>query len=583
MQKAQKTTALYRRLGHYILPFWPMLLLGVMANVLYSGIDAGFTYMLKNFMDKSFINKDMAFVRLIPVIIFLGILLRGFVSATAGFSMTWVARSVVRVLRQRVFKHILHLPVSDYDKAPSGQLLSKLLYDVEQVAQVSADALTTFVQSSCLVIGFLVVMFIISWQMSLLFLVSVPFVAIIVSYTNKRTRKASHQVQASMADVTSIAGESIDAYQVVRIFGGQKKEAKRFNQATDNAFKQDLKVAKYKVLNIAGVQGVIALGISGIVMMAIYLSNNLNVTAGGFISLIAAMLQLIKPMKNLSTVNSTIQRGLAGAESIFHLFDTPIEQSKAVKTLKQVKGDVSYQNVFFAYERSKPVLNGLNLSIKAGETVALVGRSGSGKSTIVNLLPRFYDIDRGDILIDDTPIGALSLENLREHIALVSQHVVLFNDTLKNNIAYGRNNVSDDEVMAAAKKAYVTEFLDSLPNGLDTLVGENGVLLSGGQRQRIAIARAILKNAPILILDEATSALDSQSEGYIQQALNQVIKGRTTIVIAHRLSTIERADKIIVLDKGKILEIGTHQHLLSLDGHYAKLYRLQYLKQAEMA
>ena len=572
-----KAWPLYRRLLSYVKPFWPILLLGVFGNIFYSGIDATFTYMMRPFLDKGFIDIDMDFVKKIPIVVLVGISLRGLFSALASYCMTWVARSVVKVLRQKVFAHIIHLPADYYDEATSGQLLSKLLYDVEQVAQVSADALTDFVQNTCLVIGLLTVMMLVSWQLSLMFLLTIPFVGIIVNYTNKRVRRISHKVQKTMGEVTEIASEAIDGYRVVRIFGGEQYEMNKFNKATDSSRQNDMKVAVSKGINVFGVQFIIAIGIASIIFAAIKLATVITITAGSFLAIIAAMLQLIKPMKTLTTLNATIQRGLAGAESIFTLLDKETEAHAGKTMTKPVQGAVQFHHVFFAYRQTKPVLLDVNFHVAPGETVALVGHSGSGKTTIASLVPRFYEVSEGRITIDNVPVNELSLESLRSQIALVSQHVTLFNDTLANNIAYGRFDISRDDIIAAAKLAYAHDFIVTLPKGYDTCVGDNGVLLSGGQRQRIAIARAILKNAPILILDEATSALDSESERYIQAALEHVMQNRTTLVIAHRLSTIKKANKIIVLKQGQVVEQGTHQQLLTLDGHYAQLYRVQKL------
>ncbi|MCC5014094.1 MULTISPECIES: lipid A export permease/ATP-binding protein MsbA [Legionella] len=569
-----KTGLLYRRLLSYVKPFWPILLLGIFANILYSAIDAGLTYMMRPFLDKGFIDVDMTFVKKIPLIILLGITIRGLVSSAGSYCMTWVARSVVKVLRQRVFAHIIRLPADYYDEATSGQLLSKILYDVEQVAQVSADALTDFVQNTCLVIGLLTVMMVICWQLSLMFLLTVPFVGLIVSYTNKRVRRISHKVQKSMGEVTEIAGEAIEGYRVVRIFGGESHEVTKFNQATETSRKNDMKVAVTKVMNVAGVQFVIAVGIALIILAAIKLATVITITAGAFLAIIAAMFQLIKPMKTLTTLNAAIQRGLAGAESVFNLLDKATEPDQGKKIAQKVRGDLVFDKVSFAYRRGQQVLHEVSFSVAAGETVALVGHSGSGKTTIASLIPRFYELSQGRILLDGESIQELTLASLREQIALVSQHVTLFNDTMANNIAYGCFDVSREQIIHAAKLAFAHEFIVRLPSGYDTKIGENGVLLSGGQRQRLAIARAILKDAPLLILDEATSALDSESERYIQSALEQVMKTRTTLVIAHRLSTIKRANKIIVMNQGRVVEQGSHQQLLALEGHYAQLYQL---------
>jgi ATP-binding cassette, subfamily B, bacterial MsbA len=573
----QKTSVLYRRLLMSVKPYRSMLILGLFTNFLFSAIDAGFTYMLKPFLNKGFIEKDMAFVRWIPLMILVGIISRGVISAMAGYCMTSVARNVIKSLRQKIFFHMVHLPAKYFDKVSSGQLLSKILYDVEQVAQVSADALATFVQSVCLIVGLLAVMFVVSWQLSLLFLTTIPFVGFIVYWSNRRIRRVSHAVQQSMGQMTDIAEEAIEGHKVVRIFGAQAYESKKFQDATERGWQRDMKVAATKAYNVAGIQVIIALGISMIIFAAIQLSTVIETSAGGFVSIVAAMLQLIKPMKSLAEVNSIIQRGLAGAESVFKLLDEQIEMDKGQQTLSHVKGEITYQNVSFRYSPGTDrALKNIELNILPGQTVAFVGRSGGGKSTLTHLLAHFYDEYDGVICLDGVDIRELTLENLRSHIALVSQNITLFNDTLGNNIAYGMADVSIEKIENAARLANAMEFIEKLPQGLDTQVGENGALLSGGQRQRLAIARAILKNAPILILDEATSALDTESERYIQDAMDVMMKNRTTLVIAHRLSTIEKADQIIVLDKGCIVEAGKHKELLENNGHYATLYQMQF-------
>ena len=572
-----KAWPLYRRLLAYVKPFWPMLSLGLFATMLYAGIDAGLTYMTRPFFDKGFVDIDIAFIKTIPLIILIGVTARGLVSAASGYCMTWVARSVVNVLRQRIFSHIIRMPADYYDEATSGQLLSKILYDVEQVSQISSDTLSDFVQNVCLIVGLLTVMMVICWQLSLMFLLTIPFIGLLVNYTNKRVRRISHKVQKAMAEVTEIAGEVIEGYRVVRIFGGEHYEVQKFNHATEASRRNDMKVAVSKAINVSGVQCIIALGIAAIIFASIQLATVIVVSAGSFLAIIAAMIQLIKPLKTLTTLNASIQRGLAGAESIFSLLDKVVEPADGLQLHQKAKGAIQFEQVSYAYRQGPLVLHEVDFSINAGEMVALVGHSGSGKTTLASLLPRFYEVIQGRILLDGTPIHDLSLDSLREQIALVNQHVTLFNDTLANNIAYGRFDVSREEIIKAAKLAYADEFIQKLPNGYDTRIGENGVLLSGGQRQRLAIARAILKDAPILILDEATSALDSESERYIQDALETIMKNRTTVVVAHRLSTIKRADKIIVMHQGRVVEQGTHQALLALGGHYARLYRVKEL------
>ena len=418
---------------------------------------------------------------------------------------------------------------------------------------------------------------VICWQLSLMFLLTVPLIGLIVNYTNKRVRRLSHRVQKTMGIVTEIASEAIDGYRVVRVFGGEQYEINKFNRATETSRINDMKVSATKALNVSVVQIIIGIGIAMIIFAAIQLSAVITISAGSFLAIIASMLQLIRPMKTLTTLNSTIQRGLAGAESVFHLLDKPVEPIGGKILPERARGEISFQNVSYAYRQGQPVLHQVTFNIRAGETVALVGQSGSGKTTIASLLPRFYDAINGRILLDGVPLNQLNLASLRQQMSLVSQQIVLFNDTIANNIAYGCFDASIDEIIQAAKLAHADEFIQKLPDGYHTQVGDNGVLLSGGQRQRIAIARAILKNAPILILDEATSALDSESERFIQLALEEVMKNRTTLLIAHRLSTIQSADKIIVLHQGCVVEEGPHAQLISLNGYYSKLYHGQRL------
>lgn len=568
--------AMHQRIFQLFKPFWRAALLGILANIIYAGIDAGLTYMMRLFIDKSFVKLDVHFLYLIPWIALGGITLRGLMGGFGGYCMTYVARSMVNLLRQKVFAKLINLPAKFLDATPTGQLLSKLLYDVEQISQVSADTITDIVQNGCLIIGLLAVMFFTSWQLTLIFMLTIPPIALLVSYTNKRIRRISRQVQQSMGEVTEIANEVIDGYREVRMFEAQAYVEEKFNHAADASRRNDLKVAISKALNVFGVQMILAIASCIIIFAAIWLAKKVSTTPGTFVALTAAIIQLIKPMKSLATLNATIQRGLAGAESIFKLLDLQTEQDFSSTSIPTVKGEIEFKNVSFAYENETNILENFNLHIKAGQTIALVGASGSGKTTLINLLPRFYDVQQGEILIDGISIQNYALSDLRKQFSWVGQHVTLFNDTIANNIAYGKEKINTDALWSAVKQANAQEFIQQLPHGLETVIGENGVSLSGGQRQRLALARAIYKNAPIFILDEATAALDNQTEQHIQRALEQFHHQRTMIIIAHRLSTIQFADLIFVMQNGKIIEQGNHATLLKLNGHYASLYHAQH-------
>lgn len=567
---------IYQRLLRFARQYWGAFAIGLLATVLSSGTDAAFTWLLKPVLDKGFIARDATFIRWLPLIIVAAFLVRGITSFAANYYMTWAGRNVVMKFRQTLFAHMLRLPASFYDNATSGQLLSALLYNTEQVAKASTDALVTVVQETCFISGLIVVMLSISWKLSLWFMFAVPLIAAVARYASRRMRRLSQNVQQSMGDVTHVAEEAIEGYKVIRTFGGENYEKDKFIAATLQNCKREMKVIATNSLSTATVQQVAGIAIAATIYLAT--SHYAAVSAGGFASMLAAMLAILKPMKNLTAVSSTIQRGIAAAESIFALLDQPAEQDQGSIYVQRVTGKIAYQQVNFAYQpEGAKILSDINFTVEPGQTVALVGRSGSGKSTLVNLLPRFYDPHQGRILIDGQDIRTLHLEDLRNQFALVSQHVTLFNDTILHNIAYGRfSSASEEAVLKAAEAAHAMEFIRELPDGLQTIVGENGVMLSGGQRQRLAIARALLKDAPILILDEATSALDTESERHIQAALEELMKGRTTLVIAHRLSTIEKADNILVLDKGCIVEQGNHQALLNLNGHYARLYQMQF-------
>jgi len=574
-RKHQNSWRLYRRLLHYVFPFWPAFLIGVLGSVIYSGVDAWLVHFMTPLLNKGFIQRDTYFIQWLPLLVVLIFLVRGSANIASDYFMTSVSRSVVRSFREKLFKHYQCMPSSAYDNTSTGHLLSTIIYNVEQIANASSDALTTFLQSFVLIVGLLTVMFTISWQLSLIYFAAVPLIILVVYLTSRRTRRLNVLIQESMGLTTTIAEENIGGYKVIRTFGGQNYEAHRFSEAIRLNWLRELKVALTKGLSTSGVQLVAALALSSIIFVAT--STKVNLSAGEFTSLVAAMLAILKPMRDITNVNNKIQRGLAGAQSIFSILDSSVEKNSGLKTVQKIRAHIEFKEVSFQYSVSgENILNNVTFSIQPKEVVALVGRSGSGKTSLVNLLMRFYPLEMGSIFLDGYDIQDYELAEFRQYFSYVGQHVVLFNDTVANNIAYGPLNgqVSREDIIHAATMAHAIEFIETLPQGLDTVIGENGALLSGGQRQRLALARAILKNAPVLILDEATSALDTESERFIQDALDKFMHQCTTLVIAHRLSTVKQANKIIVMDKGQIVEIGTHEELLAKNGHYNRLYEI---------
>ncbi len=569
---------IYRRLLTYVSPYWKGFALAVMGMVVVAATEPAFAALMRPMLDGSFVDKDPVTIKWVPIGI-LGIFIaRGIGGFLVKYYMEWVGRSVIRDLRKKMFAHLMILPAVFYDKNSKGHITSKLIYDVEQVASAASNAVTILIRDSLTILGLLGWMTYLSWKLTLFFIVVTPLIGLVIVYVSKRFRQISRRIQSSMGDVSQITHQVIDSNRVVKIYNGEKYEAAQFNLANEFNRKQHLKMAITGGTSVPITQFFAALAIVGIMYYATSDPLLEVVTVGTFISFIAASMLLMTPMKRLTQVNANLQKGIAAAESIFELLGKKSETDSGDKILDNVQGKIIFSNVSFAYDEIKgKVLDDFSLTIQPGQTIAIVGRSGSGKSTIANLLPRFYDVLEGNVTLDGVPIKDIKLSDLRKHISLVSQEITLFNDSIGNNIAYGQDyNQNKHDLIEAAIAAHAMEFINELPNGLDTIVGDKGVLLSGGQRQRIAIARALLKNAPILILDEATSALDTESERFIQDGLNKLMVGKTTLVIAHRLSTIEKADLIIVLEKGKIVEQGTHKDLIKLGKKYAALHHLQF-------
>jgi len=572
-------TAVYKRLMSYVWPYWGILLIAVFGMVIIALTEAAFAYSIKPLFDDALVKQDALTIKWLPVVIIVIFAAKILGSFLSSYYMSWVSRTVIRDLRDKMFRHILCLPVNYYDSQSSGSLLSKMVYDVEQLAEASSTVITVLIRDSLTVLVLLAVLLYYSPELTLILFFVTPFLAIIIAYVSRRFRKLSHRIQNSMGDVSSVTEESIEANREIKVFGGQAYEIKHFDSINHQNRRQFLKLAATNALSSPIIQFIVAIALA----LIVYIAVNQKMSVGEFGSYITTMLLLMQHAKKLTSVNAGLQKGIAAAQSVFSFLDARQEVDTGTLKIENITGKIKFENVSFTYQQQgEIVLDSVNLEIEAGQTVAFVGRSGAGKTTLVSMLPRFYDISSGKIQLDGTNINELELENLRSHIALVSQHVTLFDDSIKHNIAYGAlGDVDDAAIIEAARSAYALEFIEKLPLGFDTLVGENGVLLSGGQRQRLAIARAILKDAPVLILDEATSALDTESERYIQNALTVLMKNRTTLVIAHRLSTIEKADKIVVMHQGKIAETGSHAELIKRNGHYAALHKMQFSEPSE--
>lgn len=565
---------LYFRMVKYAVRYWKVFALSILSLVILSATNTGFLATIKMVTDEGFVKQDSTKLHILPLMLFGLLALRALSGFLAGFSMRWVARRVVEDLRLDSFKRLMSLPVSFFDANSAGVVTSKITYDTEQMSKAATSVAVTVVRDSLSIIGMVGYMLYLDWRLTLIFVLIAPLMALYLKAMTPKLRFAGKAVQGSMGEMTQVCEEAVSGQRMVKIFGAADYEFKRFAGAVGRNRHMQIRLARISSLNSMVIELLAAIALGAVVFYAVG-----KFSAGEFAAFIGALLMLIAPIKSLTGINEDLQVGLAAANSVFVLMDIEPEADQGQIEIDRAKGQIEFKSVGMRYESAKGnALNQLSFIIKPGEKLALVGRSGGGKTSMVNLFPRFYEHQQGTVLLDGIDTREMRLSSLRAQFALVSQDVVLFNDTVFNNIAYGAlRDVTEAQVIEAAKAANAWEFIQHLPNGLQSEIGDRGVRLSGGQRQRLAIARAILKDAPILLLDEATSALDTESERFVQVALDGLMKNRTSVVIAHRLSTIENADRILVMERGEIVESGTHVELLAAGGHYAKLYHKQFL------
>ncbi|EEX33676.1 MULTISPECIES: lipid A ABC transporter ATP-binding protein/permease MsbA [Vibrio] len=578
LNQDETTLQTFKRLWTYIRLYKAGLAVAVVALIINAVADTYMVSLLKPLLDEGFGDTESNFLRTLPFIVFGMMVIRGLSGFVSSYCLSWVSGNVVMLMRRRIFSQFMHMPVSYFDKESTGGLLSRITYDSEQVAGATSRALVSIVREGASIIGLLVLMFWNSWQLSLVLFIVAPVVAWAIGIVSKRFRKISKSMQDTMGHVTASAEQMLKGHKVVLSYGGQNVERERFDTVSNQMRQQSMKLVAAQAIANPVIQIIASIALVVVLFLASVDSIKEQLTPGTFTVVFSAMFGLLRPLKALTNVTSEFQRGMAASQTLFALMDLETEQDNGKYEAKAVRGEVAVKNVTFTYQgKEAPALRNVSFDIPKGKTVALVGRSGSGKSTIANLFTRFYDVDSGNIELDGHDVRDYKLTNLRSHFALVSQNVHLFNDTIANNIAYAATDeYSREQIEEAARLAYAMDFIDNMDDGLDTVIGENGTSLSGGQRQRIAIARALLRDAPVLILDEATSALDTESEKAIQSALDELQKNKTVLVIAHRLSTIESADEILVVDEGEIVERGDHSTLIEKDGAYAQLHRIQF-------
>ncbi|WP_439836785.1 lipid A ABC transporter ATP-binding protein/permease MsbA [Aeromonas caviae] len=577
-ETSQESWTVFKRLLGYVRDRKLGLVGGIIGMLGYAAVDTTFVYSIKPLIDQGLNGNDSSVLKWMPFFVLGIVALRGCAAFLSNYCMAWVGNHVVMRLQQQVFSHLMAMPMSFFDRQNTGNLLSKVTYDAGQVSSAASSTLVSLVREGATVIGLLGLMFWHSWQLSVIFLVVGPLVGILISIISRRFRKISRHIQQAVGDITTSTEQMLKGHKEVLMFGGQEVEDKRFYQVSNRMRQQTMKMVAADAIGSPIVQMVASVALAVFLYVATIDSVKATLTAGTFTVMVTSMMMLLKPLKSLTDVNNQFQRGITACQSLFGLLDSTPEQDTGTRTLERARGEIEFRNVTFTYPtKETPALRNISFKVEAGKSVALVGRSGSGKSTIASLLTRFYDIEEGEILLDGVNIREYRLSELRKQYALVSQHVHLFNDSVANNIAYAaEEKYSREEIQQAARIAHADDFVSKMPEGYDTVIGENGASLSGGQRQRIAIARALLRDSPVLLLDEATSALDTESERHIQAAIDELCKARTSLVIAHRLSTIEKVDEILVIDEGHIVERGNHQTLMDMHGTYAQLRAIQF-------
>ncbi|PJC88117.1 lipid ABC transporter permease/ATP-binding protein [Vibrio sp. HA2012] len=577
-QYDETTWQTFKRLWQFIRLYKQGLGVAVVALVMSAASDTYMVSLLKPLLDEGFGSTDSDFLKVLPMIILVMMLIRGSSNFISSYCLNWVSGNVVMLMRRKIFRQFIHMPVAFFDRESTGALLSRITYDSEQVAGATSRALVSIVREGASIAGLLFLMFWNSWELSLVLLIVAPVVAWGISIVSKRFRKISKNMQTTMGHVTSSAEQMLKGHKVVLSYGGQDLESQRFDKVSNQMRQQSMKLVTAQAAANPIIQIIASFALIAVLYLASFDAIRNELTPGTFTVIFSAMFGLMRPLKALTNVTSQFQRGMAASQTLFALMELATEEDSGTLEQARVQGNIKVEEVTFTYQgKEKPALRNVSFDIPQGNTVALVGRSGSGKSTIANLFTRFYDVDSGSIKLDGHDIREYTLTNLRTHFALVSQNVHLFNDTIANNIAYAaEKDYSLEQIEEAARLAHAMEFIDNMPEGLHTVIGENGASLSGGQRQRIAIARALLRDAPVLILDEATSALDTESERAIQAALDELQKNKTVLVIAHRLSTIENADQILVIDDGEVIERGSHPELMERKGVYAQLHLTQF-------